>query len=51
MKEYRIDYAIFNNMFEFYVIAENKKEAEKKFIYLRGEQPKIINIEEVEEIK
>lgn len=50
MKEYKIEYTIFNNIFEFYVIAENKIKAEKKFIDLRGNQPKIINIEEVEEI-
>ena len=50
MSEYKIEYAIFDNMFEFYVMAKNEKEAEKKFIDLRGKQPKIINIEEVEEI-
>lgn len=50
MKEYKIEYTIFDNKLEFYVMAENEKEAEKKFIDLRGKQPKIINIEEVEEI-
>ena len=50
MKEYKIEYTIFDNKLEFYVMAENKKEAEKKFIDLRGKQPKITNIEKVEEI-
>lgn len=50
MKEYKIEYEIYKNPFEFYVMAENKIEAVKKFKDLRGNQPKIINIEEVEEI-
>lgn len=50
MKEYKIEYEIYKNLFEFYVMTENKIEAEKKFRDLRGNQPKIVNIEEVEEI-
>ena len=50
MKEYKIEYEIYKNLFEFYVMAENKTKAVKKFIDLRGKQPKIIKIEEVEEI-
>ena len=48
MKEYKIEYEIYKNLFEFYVVAENEIEAEKKFRDLRGNQPKITNIEEVE---
>ena len=46
MKKYRIVYQLNSITTEWYVRADNEKDAEKKFRDLKGNNVKIINIEE-----
>ena len=47
MKKYRITYQINTYTTEYFVNAENKETAEKKFREIKGNNPKIVSIEEV----
>ena len=47
MKKYRITYQSNTYTTEYFVNAENKETAEKKFREIKGNNPKIVSIEEV----
>lgn len=49
MKKYRIYYMNHTYTSEVYIMASNEKEAERKFRKLKGENPKILNIEKAAE--